>query len=330
MGYFASIANQSGLHFPGGRTSSRAARATSVALPEPLDFEETVIVQPSVQATAARPEARTQQHALPDDDGQGNTRQEEAPATSVPFAQAKLPEPPGGERSTISPVAGELHGAITMPPGSPVAAGPHSTLTTLPGRAAVANGEPPDQPMIEHTVFAAPPDHLRVPERESAPAQTAPAAKVPSEIPSAPRYLARTAEMIAGRRVDPVEMQTVVLREVQEWIAAGLEPGHKTTDQFVEPSRERVDAEETVPPIGPEPGAARMVTRRPAVETGAVPPPPGIEEQRFELSIGTISVVVEGDDKPGPPARNATQPPVAMGTPQKTRRQGSRLSRSYL
>jgi hypothetical protein len=50
-------------------------------------------------------------------------------------------------------------------------------------------------------------------------------------------------------------------------------------------------------------------------------------EQNFELSIGSISVVVEGDERPPAltPAQVAAQP-AARETPRRT----SRLSRHYL
>ena len=146
-------------------------------------------------------------------------------------------------------------------------------------------------------------------------------------------YFTRTAEIIGGRVAEPVEVQTILLREVQEWAAAGTGSAAAegtAVDKSVESvafSSETFETKEVVRIAEPEAGVVRIGEKRlPAsVPQEAL----RIEEQRFDLSIGTISVVIEGDER-------APQPTPAARTESGSRcerqatRQFSRLSRNYL
>ncbi len=127
-------------------------------------------------------------------------------------------------------------------------------------------------------------------------------------------YFTRTTEIVAGDEVEPEEVQTIVLRELQEWVAAGAADD---IDELAELRQGAVDL---------EPGVVRIGERhRPTAKSETVEST--IEENRFELSIGTINVTVEDENlvRPIPaPRRDEGQAVHDDG------RRFARLKRSFL
>jgi hypothetical protein len=147
-------------------------------------------------------------------------------------------------------------------------------------------------------------------------------------------YFTRTAEIIGGRVAKPVEVQTILLREIQEWAAAGTasEAAEGTAvDKSVESvafSSETFETKEVVRITEPEGGVVRIGEKRlPA----SVPQEASrIDEQSFDLSIGTISVVIEGDERAPQPTPPAPRTESGSSSGRQATRQFSRLSRNYL
>jgi len=161
-----------------------------------------------------------------------------------------------------------------------------------------------------------------------------PSRAVSSE-PEAPEkhYFTRTAEIIGGRVAEPVEVQTILLREIQEWAAAGTGSAAAegtAVDKSVESvafSSETIETNEVVRIAEPEAGVVRIGEKRlPA----SVPQEASrIDEQRFDLSIGTISVVIEGGER-APQPTPAPRTESGSSSERQATRQFSRLSRNYL
>lgn len=312
MGYFASIARHTGLRFFEQHASARSRAAARLDALEPLDVEETVIVPPAAADEPARVDAREPQHAVVHNftspPAERRRAADPVPATiAIPRTEAK-PAPVRDEHIPMSaPAARSVVTPAATPAGTdaptPVAGAPPETNRTLLTRVPEPSAQISDQGA-----------ELRI--------ETAPA-------PAPVHYFTRTAELLAAPVPDPVETQTMILREVREWIADG--PGHAGAP--IEPSALSVPAivvagDETPRPAL-EPGVRRIGTSHhadPAVEP--TPDHARIEEQRLELSIGTISVVIEGEERSRPPSQTPPNRPIERPSPPP--RRTPRLRRHYL
>lgn len=154
------------------------------------------------------------------------------------------------------------------------------------------------------------------------------AAETPPEKSTGKKFFEKTVEIVKGQTAGPAEAHTILLREVQEWIAAGQTAPDEVTADVADFTGEPIP--DTSLPSKREPGVVRIVEGRRAK---AAPEPvqevstTNFSEQNFELSIGSISVVVEGDERPPAPApTQVAAQPAARETPRRT----SRLSRHYL
>ncbi len=125
---------------------------------------------------------------------------------------------------------------------------------------------------------------------------------VSPEQPQGIKHFRRIAEIIDGSAMEPAEVQAVLLQEIQEWIAAGPVTPEKSgvmkeANQASSPGKQR----EVAQPWESEPGVVRIGrTERPELRSHDQPTKaiPDIQEQVLDLSIGTISVVIEDDKKP--------------------------------
>jgi hypothetical protein len=173
--------------------------------------------------------------------------------------------------------------------------------------------------------------------RDSSQAIQAPAKKIlpdsqtvttPAKKSTASRFFEKTAEIVEGETAQPEAVQSIVLREVQEWIAAAQpapsDVSSDATDSALEPLDASSQARER------QPGTVRIVENRrmqPAPREVREVSTTDFSEQHFELSIGSIHVVVEGEEKPpAPEPAPIAAPPAARETP----RRMSQLSRHYL
>ncbi|HEV7642867.1 MAG TPA: hypothetical protein VGO50_02895 [Pyrinomonadaceae bacterium] len=179
------------------------------------------------------------------------------------------------------------------------------------------------------------------------------------------QYFAKTAEIIERRDLSAAEIQNIVFQEVIDWAAAspseteesqgsqaaqaikaaqGTEAAQATdvahaieitrvnTSEMFADDREftSANAEPGVITITgkKEPERADIEKERAAGERdpGYLP----LEEQSFELSIGTISVVIENEESPPQKTLIDPQERSDRNTGQEAGRGSSRLSRSYL
>ena len=327
MGYFASMARQSGLRFSRPDVVARGAKGLRTSLPAPLDREEIVMASPSIETQIAKPGKSAPEKSLPQGTGmemmphvQGEgeiSGTGPAPERSTaPSVRNSPPTPAAGEPSMISPAEEKKRRAGAASPGQPPVLKDYD--------------EAPSE--IERTLFVKHPQGAGATESKSAQEVEVPAAKERSDEQPGKNFFARTAEILAGRSAKPAEARTILLHEIHEWIANGPEPGAETSEKTIEFSRGAIDIEETVQMIEPEPGVVRIGVKRRAETDEDVSPQQssGIEEQSFELSIGTISVVIEGDDRPQQTAEIKGPERSTQNTRQEMGRGPSRLSRHYI
>jgi hypothetical protein len=241
-----------------------------------------------------------------------------------------VPEPvlaPSAPETTASPV-GEETVLVTPEPES---SRKKQALSSNQSPVSTASGSSPAE--LVQSVMVEPSANTEQPEK-----QASVSSRAVSTEPEAPEkqpekhYFTRTAEIIGGRVDEPVEVQTILLREIQEWAAAGTasEAAEGTAaDKSVESvafSSETIETKEVVRKTEPEAGVVRIGGKRlPASVPQEVS---RIDEQSFDLSIGTISVVIEGDERPPQPAPAPRADNRQQG--HDTGRRPSRLGRNYL
>jgi hypothetical protein len=315
-GYFARIAEQSGLRYPGGNAETRVlSGGKRTHEPAPLEREETVLVSSSgatenAMAKIERDDIEPSQSG-PDQESTQSTGREREPSVSrtapvqSPAGPATRPVLNEG-RADAGPDENRKKSAAVMevsrmaPNGvakvdtaiTQAASGGLEHSGTERERTRRADGLDSMQPRV-----AKPADPLSRRGSESAP------------------YFAKTAEIIEKGKTGAEDAQTILLREVHEWVASS-------------PAEASAEHDETPP----SPEAVRPIEQRVAIlresdrEERAERARP--VEQSFELSIGTISVIVEEPEKPRQPEAPARRPGNAVAKENEPR--FSRLGRSYL
>lgn len=307
-GYFSRVARQGGAHIHGGgesRGHSAKARTDSHLLP--IDSEETLLVQPSPTVDPAVPGAivKDSDAVIPNQPRQRRSTKRTTSATDATTEDQRIesarnlpPEPVQDAVSFIKPEAfRDLTGALTKP-------------------------EAPT------------PENVRDVEKQLVPDDSPQTASWSTRVedttepkPVEKKFFKRTAEIVEGQTAEPAEVHTILLREVQEWIAAA-ETG---PDEVIPDVRDFEDLlPDDPPPSERQPGVVRIVDSRrskAAPEVFQEVSTATLSEQNLELSIGSISVIVEGEERQPQPAPAPTAPqPGASETPQRT----SSLSRHYL
>jgi hypothetical protein len=322
-GYLSRIATQSGLRFSSkGAVSPRRAREPHAGPPpEPLDREETVIVPPPVESKSSEAGAlkrgTTSERPAPENIALKPDRKK-AMAKSDP-EQVLAPSAP---ETTASPVGGET---VLITPETEISR-KKQALSSDESPVSTASESAPVE--LVQSVLVEPSSITEQQEKQS----PDPSRAVSTE-PEAPEkqpekhYFTRTAEIIGERVAEPAEVQTILLREIQEWAVAGT--ASEAADKSVESvafSSETIKTKEFVRITEPEAGVVRIGEKRlPA----SVPQEASrIDEQSFDLSIGTISVVIEGDERPPQPAPAPRADNRQNG--HDTGRRPSRLGRNYL
>jgi hypothetical protein len=300
-GYFSRIARQGGARIAGDGGPRAATRKTESHL-APIDHEETVVVPPraSSDVPASR---RLKPNAIQDQTRvQKMAKQSTSaidPVTESSPAEAKRPaplEPLREEVKLIEPAATRDSSHVPVSP-SPTPEG--KKIETL-------------KPIESAKKI---PAHPRT-------------AETPPEKSTEKKFFEKTVEIVEGQTAEPAEVHTILLREVQEWIAAGQTAPHEVIAGVADFAAEPIP--DTSLPSEREPGVVRIVEGRrvkAAPELVQEVSMTDFREQNFELSIGSISVVVEGDERPPAPApMQVAAQPAAHETPRRT----SRLSRHYL
>lgn len=314
-GYFSRIAKQSGVRFLNRGETRRGSMGDRAGRVMPLEREETVMVSAAetpIISTDERPVVRTTEpkqdvHAVA------------APAERARRRSAATPEPvnetsPRESESQHSAPAVEEEVRLVDP--------------DRPGSSGVRS-ESPAIAVSENTRVTIPPESgtsTQNPRRDEK-RQTDTAN---SETP-ARDFFERTTEIIQGREAEPSTVQTILIQEVQEWIAAGRIPTEDIMPDVDDREQQQPDEPQSI--IEPKPGVIRIGDRKPpdtssdhVQELSASAAEP-IKEQNFEISIGSISVVVDGEEPVvARPAPAATQPSAPSPASPRT----SRLNRHYL
>jgi hypothetical protein len=296
-GYFSRIARQGGARIGGDVGPRPGTPAVNTQL-APIDHEETVMVPP--RASSSVPASRLLKPNV--DAVHDQTRAQKQPmsaidpATEISPAEAKRPtplEPNRAEVKLIEPVSTQDSSHASPTPQE-------KKIETL-------------KPIESAKKIPAPPRTAETPPQKS----------------TEKKFFEKTVEIVEGQTAEPAEVHTILLREVQEWIAAGQTTPDEVTAGVTDFTAEPIP--ETSLPIEREPGVVRIVEGRrskaAAPELVQEVSMTDLREQNFELSIGSISVVVEGDERPPTPApAQVAAQPAARETPRRT----SRLSRHYL
>ena len=314
-GYFANIARQSGLRFVKSRPL-RAGTATHGAYPRspqasPIDMEEVVEV-PSILDT---------NHAMLSKTEDPPTRISEDARPAVRkrtdgLAMSDRPQP-----RVVSPeIHDQIHGGVPIGglSGNTSSKGESQTVDLRPTRHVEKRDSVGEQsetiPEFTSNEFVT---------TVSSPEQQEPQAK---------KHFRGTAEILDGGAVERADVHTILLREIQEWIAAEpvVSEASESGEKGKRTSLPRIQRE-VEPPWESEPGVVHIArTDRPEDRPRERPMKtiPDIQEQVLDLSIGTISVVIEDDKKPPQlaPARRSD----SGQDKRESRRSRSRLSRNYL
>ena len=327
-GYFSNIAKQSGLRFSRQagsthRVGEKATKALSDAA-SPIETEEIVMVPPSVERPGVETKSAAK-HSL----SERLKPQRVAPEIKVEKQVGKVTEPEFIPRLPADVAASEI--PPKSAPVEPKSNQPNRQKPTGVKKKPVV--EPlaqadiaTTQPAIERTVFVDQPANTSdMVVRPSEPDKKVPA--VPETVDKG--YFSQTAEIIDGRVAPQEEVHSVLIHEIQEWVAAGPTPDVQTLKTLVHTPPEAVETQEVVRPVDGEPGIIRIAEQRrtEAAVQESQHRSMEIEEHSLDLSIGTISVVIEGDEKPqAAPAPQRESRPAEHAADTRF----SRLRRSYL
>jgi hypothetical protein len=298
-GYFSRIARQGGARIGGDVGPRPGTPAVNTQL-APIDHEETVMVPP--RASSSVPASRLLKPNV--DAVHDQTRAQKQPmsaidpATEISPAEAKRSTPLEPVRDEVKLIEPEATRQSSHVPPSPTLE--EKKIETL-------------KPIESAKKIPAPPRTAETPPQKS----------------TEKKFFEKTVEIVEGQTAESAEVHTILLREVQEWIAAGQTTPDEVTAGVTDFTAEPIP--ETSLPIEREPGVVRIVEGRrskaAAPELVQEVSMTDLREQNFELSIGSISVVVEGDERPPTPAPAQV---AAQPAPRETPRRTSRLSRHYL
>jgi hypothetical protein len=316
-GYFSRIAKQTGLRVasPGGLASTQAAKTRPREAP-PLESVQTRLVAPSDPASQSFsvPE-RKLDRAQPR--GDASNRKSVAEQRPGPVSQAEVfraTENSAHEAASeaVATVSSASNGFLKSAPAIhhllPTEFTPVARIPVLPSVTLADSGSP----------TAARKDTGKEPMAlaSEAPPPTA-------EIVEEKRYFTKTAAAIERGELRSPELQKVLLLEVQEWVS-----GARTTPEIPGLNRE-TDAGEANPRT-PWPVSNMAGVNPREMNQAADFEKPTIEEQRFDLSIGTISVVIEEPQKPTPLAELRRPNPAHPESGRESVRPFSRWDRNYL
>lgn len=296
-GYFSRIARQSGARIAGDGGPRPAKTESQLA---PIDHEETVMVPPRASSgvAASKPAQPNTAAMVQHKSGQRMTGQSTSaidPATENSPAETKHPIPLEPVREEVKLIEPEASHVLVSPSPTPE----EKKIETL-------------KPIESAKKIPAPPRTAETPPQKS----------------TEKKFFEKTVEIVEGQTAAPAEVHTILLREVQEWIAAGQTAPDEVIAGVADFAAEPIP--ETSLPSEREPGVVRIMEgrrARAAPELVQEVSMTDLREQNFELSIGSISVVVEGDERqPAPAPMQVAAQPAARETPRRT----SRLSRHYL
>lgn len=316
-GYFASLAKQSGLRVSGRMPGGRVPPAPVDA---PLHRDETVMVSPgeSVRmenATAPRPPVQNTK-AIKSRSG----RTPDA-APPPPLVRETLPEATRerevsetGIPPKIEPISPEVRGItesrkIADPVVPPVKAISNDD-SVAPEIITIERQE-----FVEQEPVSAPPvERVEIPESSE---------QITPEKTGQARFFVKTAEIIERGEADTADIGGILFQEVRQWVTSG--PSEPELPAHERPETEMLTVKEIVREKSEPTIVIGETKTREMAETTAP-----LEEQNFNLSIGTISVIIEDAEKPVDPVRVIQGEGSQAANTTGSKRGFSRLSRNYL
>lgn len=322
-GYFASLAKQSGLRVSGKKTGPGILPAQTADTASPLHREETVWISPRPLESARTDNAPAQKtRKTPHAGKRPVTRQDDIPAAETKNA-VNREEKLEGARETKNtevgrePVKTEIV-SIDIPPVQSIPARREATVE----HPFAAGEKPGDLALNEQKIVV---EDVSKVITSPGPGAGEFAQITQTEPAEAPRFFVKTAEIIEKGEAAPADIGSILFQEVREWVSGGS----AAEDSRPSPRPETVEilTASEVPMAAPEPGVV-VVGRR--MEPENPEGPPAIEEQSFNLSIGTISVIIEDTEKSPEPVQTVRTPQALNGSTSEPKREFSRLSRNYL
>ena len=320
-GYFSQIAKQSGLRLTGQpdlpRPVSKSGAPTGHA---PMHSEETVMVPSPLPGENALPAAGIRRDAAAVKKGPApeSRVKKEQPGTAPASDSAHAARDIGKTAGSAPPASMEKNPGTARFPDNPPAAGERSEPL-------MKNGAMQAGPrVIEETVFVEAAGPGAATGRNSSAEQPGRAGSTKDSGPAGAetkKYFSKTAGIIERGDTEAAEVQKILFQEVQQWVAdspAALDMAEKGLD-------ETILTNEAAQARPREVAAVRESERAEKAERAKRPQ---VAEQTFDLSIGTISVVIEESEKSPRP-----EPPAAAGSQnvtRETKREYSRLSRHYI
>ncbi len=319
MNYFSRIAKQSGLRFTRGNEKERQLKKAEPASKSlsPLEVDETIIVAPS---QADHSDKSKRQASRLDITGKSQIKLQ----TSKQVKNSDLPDVAASPavHSKKPEKEPEIIETELMPNSASetVNSPREQTASALSDEQVVVEPAARKQTISKETKIATDPAP-EVTERvlvEAEETKDLGEETITHDV-AKKDYFIKTAEIIERGNAEPAEIHQILLREVQQWAAdspneSGISevvverPEPKITKQIVSPHFEQTQL------IGEQNVSERKETS-------------GLAEQTFELSIGTINVVIE-DEKPKQP--EPAPRPTNQNAAQPAKREFSRLSRHYL
>ena len=309
--YFSRIARHGGARIKSDG-SQRGGTRTAKTEPHlaPIDDEETVMIPSSAssEVPASRELKPNRNAAVQDQLRRHKTAARSTSAIHPPsenlLAEAKRTIP-------LEPVNQEINEEVKL----------METQAPRDSAHAMLHSPVPEEKRIETRERISTGESLKQTPADLGPAET------PGEKSIEKKFFEKTVEIVEGQLTRPPEVHTILLREVQEWIAAAQATPADVPADLADSAAEPLP--ETSLPNEREPGVIRIADRRakPASTVVREISTTDFSEQVFELSIGSISVVVEGDERTPAPSPAAVP---AQSAARETPRRMSRLSRHYL
>jgi hypothetical protein len=308
-GYFSRIAKQGGARFATGERRRGVSMRSQVEDTFPLEREETVMISPDERASESRLRSPDNAESRTKGGDKPRAEQGERSTKSVESRSQRSRRP--SNTAPVQPIVEEVKLVDAERPRS---------AARVESPAASFSGGNDDTSQLEPVNKTQKPNTKEKRQTDTA----------NSEIPEK-EFFERTSEIIQGREAEPSVVQTILIQEVQEWIAAGRIP----TDEIMtdaDADRQLEQSDETQSIIERKPGVVRIGdSKRPDVASDAgqelSPSTMELNEQNFEISIGSISVVIDGEEPVSQPAPTAAATPRA---PSSASPRTSRLSRHYL
>jgi len=322
-GYFSRITKQSGLRFSGQKAQPSlfsVGEPTADNL-SPIEAEEAIMIPPAIPVKRSMGRRETRRSETPDapkkraaapEQGE-NPNQPSVTETPVIIGEDSDKEPVLKERRLVTPPVGKVRHPSPVKTGNDLLSEKPSSELSVADQTGFKETKNREQSMPSTA------EPVAVESLE--PKEFKPAESLSSPEKQKKEYFSKTAEIIKKGETGTTEIQNILFHEVREWVAAA--PANREMPAADAPGQPEVIITKQVAQSR-SPGVI-TVREKPHRENAETSEP---MEQSFDLSIGTISVIIEEAEKlaqPVPPPQTNNRQQA-----QETKREFSRLSRNYL